>query len=99
MLEALFNLGRVWTDIDEAELAAMVDKKVRVPEMARRLGRTENAVRTKISMLGGRQKAPTTQMRMCLGPKCFGRKPFLSPSPGVRICPSCRTRAGMSVAS
>jgi hypothetical protein len=98
MLDTICNTGRVWTDHDEADLADMLAKKTRVSEMARRLGRTENAVRTKISNLGGYQTAPTSGMRKCLGPMCLGRRTFLSSGPGERICPSCRKRAGMRCA-
>lgn len=43
------NQGRVWTKSDERKIGTLAKKGVKTPEIARKLGRSESAVRNKAS--------------------------------------------------
>ncbi|MBA3511580.1 hypothetical protein [Sphingomonas sp.] len=53
-MPALRNHGRLWSASDIAELKSMVAQQIELREIAAQLGRTEEAVATKLYGLYGR---------------------------------------------
>jgi hypothetical protein len=90
-IERQTDQGAPWTDEATERLAVLYFKmpKLRIEDIADRLGRTVSSVYGQISRTG--MSAPGAQLRVCLG-ECFGQR-FYSSWIGHRRCRSCSRMA------